>query len=267
MKFRKKELNNLSEAAEQPEMKSEAERAFEEAAAAVTASEQESGKKSLREARRALAAEDERLLEEKAEQETKHDPAVAATADFMKKSKVKRRRLAVAAFVLLLGVGIMGNWYFENSDFAGSVKPLITGSETKTLGEAEYVDATTAQPVNSENEYFSTARLERESARDEALEQLQAVVDSPDETAEAKQTATEAITRLSNYISVENKIETLIAAKGVQHCLAVVSADGVKVDIIVDAEELTDDLVLQIKEIAIQQLGCAFDAVTIINSN
>ena len=64
----------------------------------------------------------------------------------------------------------------------------------------------------------------------------------------------------------ENKIETLVTAKGVNNCLAVVSTDGKKVDVIVDAEELGDTLIMQIKEIAISQLNCSFEDVSIIQS-
>ena len=261
MKLRKKEINNLDEASQQQELKDEAALAFEEEANL----REKKDKKTFEQAKKELHQQDEALLAEKALQDEKQQDA--KVTDFYQRSRVRRRRLAVAAFVLLLGVGIMGNWYFENAEFTGNIKPLISGSDTKTLGEAELVDATATPPVTEENTYFSEARLERETARDEALEKLQAVVDSPEESAEAKQTAAEAITRMSNYIAVENKIETLIAAKGVSHCLAVVSSDGAKVDVIVETEELSDEMAIAIKEIAIQQLGCDFDAVTIIQSS
>ena len=169
--------------------------------------------------------------------------------------------------MLLLGVGIMGNWYYENSDISSSVKPLVTSSQTKTLGEAEYVAGTTVKVTEKESEYFSSARLERQKARDSALEKLQAVVEKADESDAAKQEASQGITLISNYIAIENKIETLVKAKGVNNCLAVISNDGVRVDVIVDADELTDKLILQIKEIAMQQLDCTFENVSIIQSN
>ena len=40
-----------------------------------------------------------------------------------------------------------------------------------------------------------------------------------------------------------------------------------RVDVIVDVDDLSDTLILQIKEIAIQQLGCSFENVSIIQSN
>lgn len=184
----------------------------------------------------------------------------------IKKRKARRTRVAAAAFVLLLGAGIMGNWYYENSDFSATVKPVVS-SQSKTLGEAEFVDGTANVSVKPESEYFSSARVERQTSRDEAIEKLQSIIDNESSTNEAKTAASEGITRISNIISIENKIETLVCAKGAENCLAVVSDDGTRVDVIVDIPELTDEAALQIKEIAMQQLGCTFDKVSIIQSN
>ena len=45
------------------------------------------------------------------------------------------------------------------------------------------------------------------------------------------------------------------------------SDDSSRVDVIVDVQDLTDEIILQIKEIATQQLNCSFENVTIIQSN
>lgn len=238
----KKRINNLNQAANDDAFKSEAERAFEEEERLFAQSTVSDGMPESTVGEKPILSEKE-----------------------LKVRKARRTKVAVAAFVLLLGVGVMGNWYYENSDFSASVKPLISSSDTKTLGEAEYVDATT-QPQNTESEYFAQARMERQNARDEAIEKLQAIIEKADESEESKKIASEGIARISNYISIENKIETLAAAKGAKHCLAVISEDGSRVDVIVDVEELTDEVILQMKEIAMQQLGVSFENVTIIQS-
>lgn len=208
---------------------------------------------------------------EKAEKKSKMKKPILTETD-IKIRKAKRTKASVAAFVLLLAVGVMGNWYYENTDLSSKVQPLITSSSkgAKTLGEAEYVDATTEISEEStskkENEYFSTARLERQNARDEALEKLQMVVSSTEEGSDAKTDAEAKIAQISSYIGIENKIETLVTAKGVNNCLAVVSDDGSRVDVIVDVEELTDTVILQIKEVAMEQLGCSFENVSIVQS-
>lgn len=180
------------------------------------------------------------------------------------KKKSRKTKVAISCFVLLLAVGVMGNWYWENSDLSSKVS-TISSAKDKILGEATYVDATTEQ--TTESEYFSSARIDRQTARDESIEKLQAVIDSADENSDAKKDATAKIAQISDIINKENKIETLVTAKGVNNCLAVINESADKVDIIVDTEDLTDNLILQIKEIATSQLGCSFEDVTIIQSN
>lgn len=183
--------------------------------------------------------------------------------DFSRK-RLKKTKAAISCFILLLAVGVMGNWYWENSDISSKVS-TISNAKEKILGEATYVDATTEQ--TTENNYFSSARVDRQSARDESLEKLQKIVDSQSENADAQKEAADKISKISDNITIENKIETLVTAKGVNNCLAVINDTTNKIDIIVDVEDLTDTIILQIKEIATSQLGCSFEDVTIIQSN
>lgn len=183
--------------------------------------------------------------------------------DFNRK-RLRKTKAAISCFVLLLAVGVMGNWYWENSDISSKVS-TISNAKEKILGEATYVDATTEQ--TTENNYFSSARVDRQSARDESLEKLQKIVDSQSENADAQKEAADKIAKISDNITIENKIETLVTAKGVNNCIAVINDTTNKIDIIVDVEDLTDTIILQIKEIATSQLGCSFEDVTIIQSN
>lgn len=187
------------------------------------------------------------------------------TEDQVKKRKSKKTRTAISVFVLLLAVGLGGNWYWENSDISSKINTI--SASNKTLGEATYVDAPTEVTTADENDYFSSARVDRQKAHDSALEELQQIVDSTQEGDEARNTAAESIAKISSHIEIENKIETLVCAKGVKNCIAVVDTEGTRVDVIVDVAELTDDIILQIKEIATEQLSCGYENVTIIQSN
>lgn len=194
--------------------------------------------------------------------ENKEKPVL--TDNEIRRKKTRKTKIAISCFILLLAVGAMGNWYWENSDLSSKVSTISEAKE-KILGEATYVDATT-EPT-TESEYFSTARVDRQKARDESLEKLQAIVDSSSESEEAKKEATQKIAEISDTINAENKIETLVCAKGVNNCIAVINEESNKVDVIVNVEDLTDTIILQIKEIATGQLGCSYEDVTIIQSN
>ena len=202
--------------------------------------------------------------EKKTKKKSKNKPIL--TEEQIKKKKASRTRLAAASFVLILAVGILGNWYYRNTDLSADIQPMMNNSETKTLGEAELVGASVEGQSDKENEYFSSARLERQNARDEALEKLQKIIDSEEDNSKIKSDAADNIARISDNITAENKVETLVCSKGINNCLAVISNDSNRVDIIVDCEELTDTVIMQIKDIAMQQINCSFEDVSIIQS-
>lgn len=213
-----------------------------------------------------LLTEEEQMAEfEREYQKQNESEPLVNPADKQEKKKRKKYVSAVAAFVLILGVGIVGNWYYQNTDVGSTVQPLIDSATEKTLGKAELVDATTTDVT--ENTYFTKARLERNTARDTALEKLQTVVSNTTETEDARTAAAENIARISNFITIENKIETLVCAKGVNNCIAVIKEDGSGVDIVVDSEKLDDTTIMQIKDIAMSQLQCGFEDVSIIQSS
>ncbi len=203
----------------------------------------------------------EEFFEEQDNGDISNNEVLVNPADKAENKKRKRYVSAVAAFVIILGVGVMGNWYYQNSDVSSTIQPLIDSATEKTLGKAELVDATANV---EEDTYFTKARMERNTARDTALEKLQAVVDSADEESTAKDLAAENIARISNFITIENKIETLVCAKGVSNCVAVIKDDGSGVDVVVDCETLDDTTIMQIKDIAMSQLQCSFENVSII---
>ena len=203
----------------------------------------------------------EEFFEEQDNGNISNNEVLVNPADKAENKKRKRFVSAVAAFVIILGVGVMGNWYYQNSDVSSTIQPLINSATEKTLGKAELVDATANV---EEDTYFTKARMERNTARDTALEKLQAVVDSADEESTAKDLAAENIARISNFITIENKIETLVCAKGVSNCVAVIKDDGSRVDVVVDCETLDDTTIMQIKDIAMSQLQCSFENVSII---
>lgn len=60
------------------------------------------------------------------------------TEEQIKKKKARNSRIVACCFLLLLGVGVAGNWYWENSDISAKVSS-ISSARDKVLGEATYV--------------------------------------------------------------------------------------------------------------------------------
>lgn len=185
----------------------------------------------------------------------------------------KKGRFVLSMAVVLLGSALLLNWYFTNNNIRETLQPLLSGETTteasKNLGEAAYVGATTqgsAEPTSNPNEsaYFSEARVERQKARDSASEEFNKVINSGTADADSKKTASDKLAALTDAITAENKIETLVKAKQVESCLAIIN--DTKVEIIVKVGELSDTLILQIKEIVMNQTKTSYENISIIES-
>ena len=101
--------------------------------------------------------------------------------------------------------------------------------------------------------YFSSVQLNRQRSRDEALEVLQGVVDNDSSTETAKNEALAEINKLAKVMETEANIETLIVAKGIEECVAVIS--GESVNIVVKSDGLQAAQISQINEIVYEQAG------------
>jgi len=115
------------------------------------------------------------------------------------------------------------------------------------------------------DEYFSSAVLSRQKARDEAMQVLQQVVDSEDAVEDVKSEAYTGINTIAKEIECESNIEQLVLAKGFEQCLAVVNENSAS--IIVKSDGLLANEVAQIKEIVYEQAGVHPRDIKIIEKN
>ena len=175
------------------------------------------------------------------------------TADGFKKFGV--RNLAIVLSVLVIGVSVFVNWSLFGGDKSGAGGDAPTGQQGTTGGNA---DASTV----GDQDYFSAAVIERESARDEALEVLQGVVDDAASLDSAKEQALKDIATMAKVIENESNIETLVKAKGFEECVAVIN--GEKANVIVKSEGLRPNDLSQILEIVYLQAGILPENVTIM---
>ncbi len=164
--------------------------------------------------------------------------------------KIGKKNLVVILSVLLIGGAIALNWVLFS-------QPADTNTPTGTPG----ADLTLNQN-QEETDYFSQTALERQKARDEAMEVLQSVVASTDALQETKDEAYEQLAKIAADIQTEANIETLIRAKGFEDCVAVLGSDTVRV--IVKSDGLMANEIVQIQEIIYKEAGVLPKNVQII---
>lgn len=189
----------------------------------------------------------------------------------------KKRQVLMAALVVALGAAVFVNWYYTKQPQTVQTNSPVSSTQQSTenqeaatagnLGDAQFVSGTLPSSENKttdEPEYFVQAKLDRTVAHDKAKETLQKTIDSSTADAESKKAASEALEKLSANIKKETDTENLIKAKISSGCVVVI--DNGKAQVIVEKGKLNDTVVLQIKEIVIQQTGFTVENITIIEA-
>ncbi len=175
--------------------------------------------------------------------------------------KFLKKQMVLIAVVAVIGLAIFLNWQMGNTSNADEVlsqqqSAAEQSNQSSILGQAEF--------VSSSNEYFDSARLNRQETRQQALDIANSVLSSENATQEERDQAASQIMTLSNAADAEGRIENLIKAKGYSECVAFISSETV--NIVVKSNGLTSEDVIAIKDIAVAQTEMDAASVKIIES-
>lgn len=207
--------------------------------------------------------------------------------------KLWKRNLIAAAIVLFVCGAVYLNWSYTQDTAAGKnlgqaalvggrEDPLLTQpdpgaaddkSDGKSDGKAEDgqgQDGTQANdPTGTAAEsgsYFSTARLNRQQARDNALSLLQEAAKDEKADQTAVDEANASIQTMANATVTEAQIENLITAKGYTDCVAFLGEDSISVVVSALDNGMTDADAARIGEIVMEQTGLKADQIKIIEA-
>ena len=194
--------------------------------------------------------------------------------------KLWKRNAVVAAIVLFVCAAVYLNWSYSKESGA-------TTDTGKVLGEAALVGGKTEDPLlgssgqpattddgtgageakKSSSGYFSSARLNRQQARDSALSLLQQA--AGDEKAEqaAVDQANQTIQTMASYTLSEANIENLVTAKGFADCVAFRSDNSISVVVSNSGNPLADTDTAKISEIVMDETGLAASQIKIIEAD
>lgn len=124
--------------------------------------------------------------------------------------------------------------------------------------------AVTEAGVYSGSDYFASARLTRQQARDNAISLLQSAAEQEDASQDLADQASAGIQVLAGYTMKEAQIESLVAAKGYVDCVAFMGEDSVSIVVSTDSGELTAEDVAKITDIAVTETGYPASGVKIM---
>lgn len=166
-------------------------------------------------------------------------------------SRVGKRNWAVVGAVALIGVAAALNWMFFSSGADEGSYPSYDQS-AGMIGQGDSTDV--GKQEAGEEDYFTTAELNRRQARDESLEVLQNVIDSELADEAVKTQAMEEMAAIASEIDAEANIESLLISKGFDDCIAILN--GESINVVVKSEgELQPAQIAQINAVVFEQTG------------
>lgn len=189
-------------------------------------------------------------------------------------ARLKRNAVVVTMAVLVCAAAAL-NWKYAGQEAVEDAQ----NAGTKILGEAALVSGTedgedtpAAAPedeagVYTGSDYFASARLTRQQARDSAISLLQEAAAQENADAAVANEASEGIQVLASFTLKEAQIENLVTAKGYADCVAFMGEDSISVVVSTGSGELTGEDVAKITDIAMSETGYSAGGIKIMAAN
>ena len=182
-----------------------------------------------------------------------------------------KRNTVVATMVLLVCAAVALNWKYTGEQAADAVEETgtkILGEATLVSGEEDGGEAgTDEEAVYTGGDYFASARLTRQQARDNAISLLQEAADQSGADAAVANEAPEGIQVLAGYTMKEAQIENLVTAKGYADCVVFMGEDSVSVVVAGPETGLNTADVARIKDIAVNETDYTPEQIKIMEAN
>ena len=198
--------------------------------------------------------------------------------------KIWKRNAIVVIIVLFVGVAVYLNWSYGQTATTDDKDTTATG---KLLGEAALVSS--SQPKNTEpsnqtelqkpdsgtqqeNEakkssgYFASARLNRQQARDSALQILQEAAADAMANQSIIDEANASIQTLADFTLAEAQVENLVIAKGYSDCVCYINENSASVVVAATDNGLNESDTARIAEIVMDETGLSAGQIKIIET-
>ncbi|MBQ3531794.1 MAG: SpoIIIAH-like family protein [Oscillospiraceae bacterium] len=183
--------------------------------------------------------------------------------DFIKNLKtkkfnfsLKKKHIAVASMVLMLSCAVYINYLYAS----GNIEDFVdTG---KNYGDSILVEGNANEEITDVSAYFSEARVSRQKSRDEAVATIENLYGVAEDDSEQVSVLAEKAGEIAENMELENKIETIIKAKGFEDCIVYISGDYA--DVMVQTEGLLPTEAAVIKEAIIQETSVPVENISIV---
>ena len=191
--------------------------------------------------------------------------------------KIWKRNVVVAVIMLFVCAAVYLNWSYSQEVDEGT-----ESAGGKLLGEATLVASTSDDPLleatdgeagedmqtqNTQTGYFSSARLNRQQARDSALSLLQDAAADEEADQTMRDEANASIQTMAANTLSEAQIENLITAKGYEDCICFIGESSASIVVAAVEGGLTDTDTARITEIVKEETGLPAAQIKLLRRN
>lgn len=177
----------------------------------------------------------------------------------MKKGKVFGKHHVVLALMLVaLGGAVWLNMKFSSSEkYLGEATYVSSNAETS--GEA----VQTSAKVSESDDYFATARKDRQKSLDEAQQLVEETLKSANATDREREDALDTVNKITARVEKANNIETVLKAKGFDDAVIVIG--DTDINVIVKSDGITTAQTIQIQDVVTSQTDVALNNIKIVS--
>ena len=195
---------------------------------------------------------------------------------------VWKRNAVVVAIVLFVGAAVYLNWSYSsqtaegggNGESGGKLlgqTTLVNGEDGGKDAAGQASDAPDAaesgEPGGTVSTgYFASARLNRQQARDSALDLLQQAAADANAQQDVIDEANASIQTMAALTLSEAQVENLVTAKGYGDCVCFIGDNSASVVVSSTADGLSETDIAKISEIVMEETGLAASRIKIIET-
>ena len=197
---------------------------------------------------------------------------------------VWKRNAVVVAIVLFVGAAVYLNWSYgreaavngggEGGRLLGQAA-LVSGEDGEPAGAAVSGQPSASpsagpsaqpSPAGESTGYFASARLNRQQARDSALQLLQQAAADANAQQDIIDEANASIQAMAALTMSEAQVENLVTAKGFGDCVCFINDNSASVVVSSTENGLSGNDVAKIVEIVKEETGLAADKIKVIET-
>lgn len=185
-------------------------------------------------------------------------------------NKRMKRNLLILTVVLFVSAAAYLNWnYSQSAANVGKIlgeSTLVNGSGEGSMMEEEPTEGE-QEVFSANNNYFDTARLNRQESRDNALALLKEAAADENADQAVIDDANKQMQQIADNTVTESTIENLVIAKGYTDCVAFVNENSASVVIAGTENGLENSDIAKVTDIVMEETGLTADKIKIMEAN